>query len=125
MPVLQTRVDARSSAYKANREAMQALLDEVLAEQQGAIVAGGQRYIDRHRERGKMLVRERVELLVDRDTALLELHALAAWGTGDPVGGGSVHVIGQINGVECFITGTDMTVRGGAHTHALNRNFVT
>ena len=93
---------------------MQALLDEVLAEQQGAIVAGGQRYIDRHRERGKMLVRERIELLVDRDTALLELHALAAWGTGDPVGGGAVHAIGQINGVECLIQGTDMTVRGGA-----------
>ncbi len=93
---------------------MKGLLDGVLAEQQGAIVAGGQRYIDRHRERGKMLVRERVELLVDRDTPLLELHALAAWGTGDPVGGGSVHAIGQINGVECLITGTDMTVRGGA-----------
>lgn len=114
VPVLQTRIDARSAAYRANRDAMQVLLDEVLDEQQKAIVSGGQRYIDRHRERGKMLVRERIELLVDRDTPLLELHALAAWGTGDPVGAGSVHVIGLINGVECFVSGIDMTVRGGA-----------
>lgn len=112
--VLSSRVDARSLTFKANRDAMQVLLDEVLAQQQQAIVAGGQRYIDRHRERGKMLVRERIELLVDRDTPLLELHALAAWGTGDPVGAGSVHAIGLVNGVECFISGTDMTVRGGA-----------
>jgi acyl-CoA carboxylase subunit beta len=112
--VLTSRIDPRSAAYVANRNAMQVLLDEVLAAQQSAIVAGGERYIERHRERGKMLVRERIELLIDQDTPLLELHSLAAWGTGDPVGGGSVHAIGLINGVECFISGTDMTVRGGA-----------
>ncbi len=93
---------------------MSALLAEVEQAQQSAIVAGGQRYIDRHKERGKLLVRERIELLIDPDSALLELHSLAAWGTGDPVGAGSVHAIGLVNGVECFISGTDMTVRGGA-----------
>jgi acyl-CoA carboxylase subunit beta len=93
---------------------MAALLAEVVEAQQSAIVAGGQRYIDRHKERGKLLVRERIELLIDHDTPLLELHSLAAWGTGDPVGAGSVHAIGLVNDVECFISGTDMTVRGGA-----------
>ncbi len=93
---------------------MRLLLDEVLAAQQQAIVAGGQRYIDRHRQRGKLLVRERIELLIDADTPLLELSALAAWGTGDPYGAGVVNAIGIVNGVECFISGTDMTVRGGA-----------
>ena len=112
--VLGSRVDPRSATYKANREAMQVLLDEVLAAQQQAIVAGGQRYIDRHRQRGKLLVRERIELLIDADTPLLELSALAAWGTGDPYGAGVVNAIGIVNGVECFISGTDMTVRGGA-----------
>jgi acyl-CoA carboxylase subunit beta len=105
VPVLTSRLDPRSAAFGANRDAMAVLLEEVLREQ---------RYIDRHRERGKMLVRERIEALVDPDTPLLELHALAAWGTGDPVGAGIVHCIGQVSGVECFINGTDMTVRGGA-----------
>lgn len=93
---------------------MQTLLDEFLEVQAQALTAGGQRYIDRHRERGKMLVRERIELLVDPDTPLLELHALAAYGTNDPIGAGTVNAIGQVNGVECMINGTDMTVKGGA-----------
>ena len=114
MAVLPTRLDARSAEFRANAAAMATLLDEVLAQQHEATIAGGERYIERHRERGKMLVRERLELLVDRDTPLLELHALAAWGTGDPVGAGNVNAIGIINGVECFVNGTDMTVKGGA-----------
>ena len=61
-----------------------------------------------------MLVRERIERFVDPDTPLLELHTLAAYGTGDPVGAGTVNVIGQVRGVECFVSGTDMTVRGGS-----------
>ena len=93
---------------------MDALLQVVLAEQRNAIVAGGARYIERHRQRGKLLVRERIELFVDRDTPLLELSPLAAWGTGDPVGAGTVSAIGLVNGVECVLAGTDMTVRGGA-----------
>ena len=114
MSVLSTRLDPRSSEFRANADAMQVLLDEVQLQQREALVAGGERYIERHRSRGKMLVRERIELLVDRDSPLLELHALAAWGTGDPVGAGGVNAIGLINGVECFIQGTDMTVKGGA-----------
>ncbi len=114
MPVLSTRLDPRAPELRANREAMQALLDVVNSEHEACQTAGGQRYIDRHRERGKMVVRERIEAFVDPDSALLELHALAAWGTGDPVGAGSVNAIGVVNGVECFINGTDMTVRGGA-----------
>jgi acyl-CoA carboxylase subunit beta len=114
MPVLTSRIDPRSADFVANYAAMDELLLKAMAEQEKALTAGGERYIERHRERGKMLVRERIELLVDPDTPLLELHALAAWGTGDPIGGGSVHCIGLIHGVECLIQGTDMTVRGGA-----------
>jgi acyl-CoA carboxylase subunit beta len=113
-PAIATRVNRRDPAYVANRAAMQVLLDEVNEQHRAAVVAGGDRYIARHRERGKMLVRERIELLIDRDSPLLELHALAAYGTGDPVGAGCVNAIGLIHGVECLINGTDMTVRGGA-----------
>jgi acyl-CoA carboxylase subunit beta len=114
VPVLGTRLDVRSEAYRANRDAMAALLDEVSGLMEQAITAGGQRYIDRHRERGKMLVRERIELLLDRDTPFLELHALAGYALGEPPGAGQVQGIGLIHNVECFINGVDMTVKGGA-----------
>ena len=124
MPVLRSNLDPRSAEFKANAEAMKALWDEVAELQQQAVVAGGQRYIDRHRERGKLLVRERIELLVDRDTPLLELSPLAAWGTGDSIGAGVVSAIGLINGVECVLAGTDMTVKGGAsNPSTLHKQF--
>jgi acyl-CoA carboxylase subunit beta len=113
--VLPTKLDVRSSEFVANAEAMGTLLAEVNAETQAGVIAGGEKYIARHRERGKLLVRERMELLVDPNTPMLELHALAGYATGSSsVGAGTVNAIGLINGVECFINGTDMTVRGGS-----------
>jgi acyl-CoA carboxylase subunit beta len=98
---------------------MQLLLDEVNAQQQSGVTAGGERYIARHRERGKMLVRERMELLVDPHTPLLELQALAGYGTDySTVGAGTVNAIGLIHGVECLLNGTDMTIRGGSSNPA-------
>ena len=75
---------------------------------------GGQRYVDRHRARGKMLPRERIEQLVDPDTPILELSPLAGWGSEFPIGAGSVNAIGVIEGVECAISASDMTYRGGS-----------
>src|SRR6185295_17345739 len=74
---------------------------------------GGERYTARHRQRGKLLVRERIELLVDRDSAFLELSPLAAWGTEFQVGASIVTGIGVVSGVECVIIAHDPTVRGG------------
>jgi acyl-CoA carboxylase subunit beta len=111
---LGTRIDLRSEEYRANRAANEALLAEVAEAMSQVPGIGGDTYIARHRSRGKMLARERIELLVDRDTPLLELSPLAAWGTGDPVGAGMVNAIGIIHGVECLINATDMTVRGGS-----------
>ena len=79
-----------------------------------AIAGGGERYQQRHRDRGQLGVRERIELLVDPDSPFLELSALAAWGTGFTVGASVVTGIGVISGVECVIIGHDPTVRGGA-----------
>ena len=92
---------------------MQQLWDGVAAELASVPTIGGQRYVDRHRKRGKMLVRERIEALVDPDTPFLELSPLAGWGTQDPVGVGSCTGIGIVEGVECAISGSDMTYRGG------------
>lgn len=106
-------IDPRSEAFRANREAMTALLDEVRAAEAQVLAGGGDRYVRRHRQRGKLLVRERIDLLVDRDSPFLELSALAGWGTDDPLGGAMVTGIGQIAGVECVISANDPTVKGG------------
>ncbi len=113
MAVLPDRVDERSEAFQANRAAMVELLrahDEQLAL---ANAGGGPKYVERHRQRGKMLVRERIQLLLDPDSPFLELSPLAAWGTDFPVGAGLVTGIGVIEGVECVLSGNDATVRGG------------
>ncbi len=71
--VIQSRIDVTSDDYKQNLAEMQGLWDEVAEEMAKVPSIGGQRYVDRHRSRGKMLVRERVEALIDPNTALLEL----------------------------------------------------
>ncbi len=111
---LRSRLDTSSQEYRANVAAMQAMWNEVAAELATVPSVGGQRYVDRHRRRGKLLVRERIELLVDPHTPFLELSPLAAWGTEDPVGAGVVVGIGIVEGTECLISGSDMTYRGGS-----------
>ena len=75
---------------------------------------GGPKYVERHRGRGKLLARERIELLLDRDSAFLELSPLAAWGSDYAVGASLVTGIGVVSGVECVVIANDPTVRGGA-----------
>src|SRR6478736_3100736 len=114
VPVLTSHVDPDGETYRANRAAQLALLDELGKQLEQAIAGGGERYQQRHRDRGRLLVRERIELLVDPDSPFLELSALAAWGTGFTVGASIVTGIGVISGVECVIIAHDPTVRGGA-----------
>jgi acetyl-CoA carboxylase carboxyltransferase component len=116
MRSLPTQVDTTTPEYEANRRAMAALLDDVEQALVRSTEGGGPRYVERHRERGKLLVRERVELLVDREGWFLELSPLAGWGTSDPLGGGLVTGIGVVSGVECVISANDPTVRGGTLT---------
>ncbi|MEW2360253.1 carboxyl transferase domain-containing protein [Spirillospora sp. NPDC029432] len=79
-----------------------------------ALLGGGEKYVERHRRRGKMLARERIELLLDPDSPFLELSPLAAWGSDFPVGASVVTGIGVVEGVECVIIANDPTVRGGS-----------
>jgi acetyl-CoA carboxylase carboxyltransferase component len=114
VPVLPNRVDPDSDMYRANREASLALLEEVETQHAAALAGGGERYVERHRSRGKLLARERIELLVDRDSPFLELSPLAAWGTDYAVGASVVTGIAVIEGVECVVVANDPTVRGGS-----------
>ncbi|MDT7685460.1 MAG: acyl-CoA carboxylase subunit beta, partial [Pseudonocardiales bacterium] len=79
-----------------------------------AVAGGGPKYVDRHRKRGKLLARERIELLLDPDAPFLELSPLAAWGSDFAVGASVVSGIGVVEGVECVIVASDPTVRGGS-----------
>ena len=111
--VVSSSINPRSDSFTANREEMLALLAKVLDAQTRALEGGGDTYIARHRERGRLLVRERIDLLLDRDSPFLELSSLAGWGTDDPLGGGLVMGIGVVEGVECLVSGNDPTVKGG------------
>jgi acyl-CoA carboxylase subunit beta len=114
VPVLTSAVDRRSDTYLANSEAMKAALEELRTQFDKAAAGGGDRYVERHRQRGKLLARDRVELLLDRDTPFLEIAPLAAWGTDFNVGASLVGGIGVVSGVECMVSANDPTVRGGA-----------
>jgi acyl-CoA carboxylase subunit beta len=114
VPVLTSHVDLRDETYRANRQAQLALIDQLNVQLELAIAGGGERYQQRHRDRGRLLVRERIELLLDPDSPFLELSSLAAWGTEFTVGASVVTGVGVISGVECVIIAHDPTVRGGA-----------
>ncbi len=97
-----------------NREAMLEKLVDLDTEHAKAVAGGGEKYVERHHARGKLLPRERIELLVDPGSAFLELSPLAGWGSDFTVGASVVTGIGVIAGVECLITANDPTVKGGA-----------
>jgi acetyl-CoA carboxylase carboxyltransferase component len=114
MTTLSSTLDTGAPDFAANRDAMLAKLTELDAEHAKAVAGGGAKYVTRHHGRGKLLARERVELLLDPDAPFLELSTLAAWGSDYPVGAGAVTGIGVVSGVECVIVANDPTVRGGS-----------
>ena len=114
MSILRSNLDPRSESFLANRAAMEAHLDRYHALVAQAVDGGGEKYRTRHHERGRLLVRERIELLVDPDTPFLELSVTAAADTEFAVGAALVTGIGQVSGTECMILGNDPTVRGGS-----------
>ena len=78
-------------------------------------VGGGEKYTSRHKAAGKLLPRERIELLLDRDSYFLELCPLAGKDVpGHTPGAGFIGGIGRVSGVECLITASESTVKGGA-----------
>jgi acyl-CoA carboxylase subunit beta len=123
MPTLESKVNPRDPTFARNRDAMAALVadmrERIAAIEQG----GGDASRARHVARGKLLPRERIELLVDRDSPFLELMPVVAYGSDYPIGAGSVTGIGIISGQPCMITANDPTVRGGAvNPYTLKKN---
>ncbi len=124
MGVLRSQLSTADETYRSNRTAQLAVLDQLEAKLDAVRAGGGERYVQRHHDRGRLLVRERIELLLDRDAPFLELSALAAWGTGFTVGASIVTGIGVVSGVECMLIAHDPTVRGGAmNPHSLRKTL--
>jgi acetyl-CoA carboxylase carboxyltransferase component len=111
--ILKSALDDKGTKAQENREAMLAKLAEIDKEHAKAIAGGGPDKVARHRKRGKLTARERIELLLDPDAPFLELCPLAAWGSDFPVGASIITGIGVVEGVECMIVANDPTVRGG------------
>ncbi len=114
MSALRSAVDVSAPEFVRNRAAQLAVLEQLNEQLELFVAGGGERYMQRHRDRGKLPVRERLELLLDPDSPFLELSPLAAWGTEFTVGATVLTGIGVVSGVECIVIGHDPTVRGGA-----------
>ncbi len=103
-----------SQEPRSRRESMLAKIADLDAQHAVAVAGGGERSVTRHHARGKLMPRERIELLIDPGSAFLELSALAGWGSDFTVGASVVTGIGVIEGVQCMITANDASVKGGA-----------
>lgn len=114
MTTIKSKVEVNSPEFISNRESLLEKLSVINEQMQLALLGGGEKYIQRHKNRGKLLVRERIELLLDRSSGFLELSPLAAWGTNFTVGASLVTGIGSICGTECLIFANDPTVKGGS-----------
>nr|WP_090277404.1 carboxyl transferase domain-containing protein [Mycolicibacterium komanii]CRL71833.1 acetyl-CoA carboxylase, carboxyl transferase subunit alpha [Mycolicibacterium komanii] len=113
MTALRSTLDAASPSFGEAQAAMATKLAELETEHAKALAGGGEKYVQRHHDRGKLTARERIELLIDPDSPFLELSPLAAWGTDFAVGASLITGIGAVEGTECLLVANDPTVKGG------------
>jgi acetyl-CoA carboxylase carboxyltransferase component len=115
--VLTTQAERGSELFEGRRERMAGLVAELRQRTVRVAAGGGTRALERHRSRGKLPARERIDLLVDPGGAFLELSALAAWDVydGQAPSAGIVTGIGVVEGQECVIVANDATVKGGSY----------
>ena len=117
MSTIRSFVSPDSEEFKENTESYEELLEELRDRTNEARRGGSEKAQKRHKERGKMPVRERVDSLLDPDTAFLELSPLAAFGMydGEVPAAGIVTGIGRVSGKEVMIVANDATVKGGTY----------
>src|SRR6476646_7621228 len=114
MAVLTSQLDREAEEFARRRERMEELVAELRDRSEQVARGGGEKATERHRSRGKLPARERVDRLVDPGSAFLEIGALAAWEVydGEAPSAGIVTGIGVVEGRECVIVANDATVKG-------------
>ncbi len=117
MTAIRSTLDTRSDEFRANAERLRSLVQDLRDKTTHAARGGSDDARRKHLERGKLLVRERINALVDPGSAVLELSPLAAFGMygGDVPSAGIVTCVGRVSGRECVIVGNDATVKGGTY----------
>ncbi|HET7560937.1 MAG TPA: carboxyl transferase domain-containing protein, partial [Rhodanobacteraceae bacterium] len=117
MPVITSRIDARSDEFRGNAQALRKLTDELKATLARTAEGGSAKAREKHIARGKLLPRERIRALLDPGSPFLELSPLAAHGMYDDAapGAGLIAGIGRVRGVETLIIANDATVKGGTY----------
>ena len=122
MAAIQSKLNPRTEVFKANAQAMRALVADLNTQLERISLGGPEDLRKRHAARGKLLPRERVERLLDPDTPFLEVGALAGLnvykekdGTDAAPSAGLIAGIGRVSGVECMVICNDATVKGGSY----------
>ena len=117
MAVITSQVERESEEFSRRRLRMEGLVAELRERTAEISRGGGEKATERHRSRGKLTARERIDRLVDPGAAFLELNALAAWELYDSQApsAGIVTGIGVVEGRECVIVANDATVKGGSY----------
>ncbi|MBU3739237.1 MAG: methylcrotonoyl-CoA carboxylase, partial [Rhodoferax sp.] len=122
MAVLETRLNARSAEFLSHATAMRGLVEDLRARFEQVTQGGGEQARARHTARGKLLPRDRVQMLLDPGTPFLEIAPLAALGlypdrdgSDSAPGAGLIAGIGRVSGVDCMIVCNDATVKGGTY----------
>jgi 3-methylcrotonyl-CoA carboxylase beta subunit len=116
MAVLTSQIE-RSDEFSRRHDVMAALVTDLRERTAAIALGGGEKSVERHRSRGKLTARERIDRLLDPDTAFLELNALAAYDLydGQAPSAGIVTGVGVVSGRECVIVANDATVKGGSY----------
>lgn len=119
MSIIRSTVDRQSSLYQSNYTAMTAAVERLKSELKRSTEGGGEKYVKRHLERGKLLPRDRVEMLLDEGSYFLEVASLAGIGMeNESPGAGVIGGVGLVCGRECLITANEATLKGGATSEA-------
>ncbi|MDO8904004.1 carboxyl transferase domain-containing protein [Hydrogenophaga sp.] len=122
MTILETQLNARSADFQTNAAAMRAVVEDLQKQIARSALGGGEAARAKHAARGKLLPRDRVQMLLDPGTPFLELSPLAAMnmypdrdGSDSAPCAGVITGIGRVSGVDCLIVCNDATVKGGTY----------
>lgn len=116
MPIIPSTIETNSQTYRDNRAAFEKLIERLRTCQRQVVNGGRDKQIERHLKRGKLMVRDRIDRLLDPHTPFLEFSTLAAWDkyNNEALGAGMVTGVGMVSGVSSVIIANDATVKGGA-----------